>query len=68
MRRPPPRQHDWARGLARRCGPAAQMKFVEQDLKKFGSKEGRTRLMGRWEREVQAAAEVGIGYGPGPAP
>jgi iron(III) transport system substrate-binding protein len=34
---------------------AAQMKFVDYDLKKFGSKEERTRLIGRWEREVQAA-------------
>ena len=32
--------------------PAAQMKFVNYDLKKFGSKEERTRLIGRWEREV----------------
>jgi len=35
--------------------PAAQMKFVDYDLKKFGSKEERTRLIGRWEREVLAA-------------
>lgn len=35
--------------------PAAQMKFVDYDLKKFGSKDERTRLIGRWEREVLAA-------------
>lgn len=35
--------------------PAAQMKFVDYDLKKFGSKEERTRLIGRWEREVLVA-------------
>lgn len=35
--------------------PAAQMKFISYDLKKFGSKEERTRLIGRWEKEVQAA-------------
>ena len=35
--------------------PAAQMKFVDYDLKKFGSKEERTRLIGRWERDVLAA-------------
>ncbi|MFO1285384.1 MAG: ABC transporter substrate-binding protein [Rubrivivax sp.] len=34
---------------------AAQMKFVDYDLKKFGSKEERTRLIGRWEREVLTA-------------
>lgn len=34
---------------------AATMKFVNQDLKKFGSKEERTRLIARWEREVQQA-------------
>ena len=35
--------------------PVAQMKFVDYDLKKFGSKEERTRLIGRWEREVANA-------------
>ncbi|MBL8325917.1 MAG: ABC transporter substrate-binding protein [Rubrivivax sp.] len=35
--------------------PVAQMKFVDYDLKKFGSKEERTRLIGRWEREVLSA-------------
>lgn len=35
--------------------PAAQMKFITYDLKKFGSKEERTRLIGRWDKEVQAA-------------
>lgn len=35
--------------------PAAQMKFVDYDLKKFGSKEERMRLIGRWEREVLSA-------------
>ena len=35
--------------------PAAQMKFISYDLKKFGSKEERTRLIARWDKEVQAA-------------
>ena len=35
--------------------PVAQMKFVNYDLKRFGSKEERTRLIARWEREVAAA-------------
>ncbi len=32
--------------------PASQMKFIEYDLKKFGSKEERTRLIGRWEKDI----------------
>ena len=36
--------------------PAAQMKFISYDLKKFGSKEERTRLIGRWEKEINQAA------------
>jgi len=35
--------------------PVGEMKFVDYDLKKFGSKETRTHLIGRWEREVQSA-------------
>jgi iron(III) transport system substrate-binding protein len=35
--------------------PAAQMKFISYDLKKFGSKEERTRLIGRWEKEINQA-------------
>ena len=35
--------------------PAAEMKFVAYDLKRFGSKEERTRLIGRWEREILTA-------------
>jgi iron(III) transport system substrate-binding protein len=35
--------------------PVAEMKFVSYDLKKFGSKEERTRLIGRWEKEVASA-------------
>ena len=35
--------------------PAAEMKFVDYDLKKFGSTAERTRLIQRWEREVLAA-------------
>lgn len=37
--------------------PVAQMKFVNYDLKKFGSKEERTRLIARWEREVLGAGK-----------
>ncbi len=36
--------------------PAAQMKFISYDLKKYGSKEERTRLIGRWEKEINQAA------------
>jgi iron(III) transport system substrate-binding protein len=32
--------------------PAGQMKFVDYDLKKYGSKEERTRLIARWDKEV----------------
>ena len=32
--------------------PAAEMKFVNHDLKKYGAKAERTRLIARWEREV----------------
>ena len=32
--------------------PAAQMKFVDYDLKKYGSKEERTRLIARWDKEI----------------
>ncbi|MFZ4649261.1 MAG: ABC transporter substrate-binding protein [Rubrivivax sp.] len=35
--------------------PVAEMKFVAYDLKKYGSKEERTRLISRWEREVAQA-------------
>jgi iron(III) transport system substrate-binding protein len=35
--------------------PALQMKFIDYDLKKFGSKEERTRLIGRWEKEINQA-------------
>ena len=35
--------------------PVAEMKFISYDLKKFGSKEERTRLIQRWDKEVQAA-------------
>jgi ABC-type Fe3+ transport system substrate-binding protein len=35
--------------------PAAQMKFIAYDLKTFRSNEERTRLIGRWDKEVQAA-------------
>jgi iron(III) transport system substrate-binding protein len=35
--------------------PAAQMKFIDYDLKKFGSKEERTRLIGRWDKEISQA-------------
>ena len=35
--------------------PVAEMKFVNYDLKKFGSKEERTRLIARWDREVLQA-------------
>jgi iron(III) transport system substrate-binding protein len=35
--------------------PVSQMKFVAYDLKKFGSKEERTRLISKWEREVSQA-------------
>jgi iron(III) transport system substrate-binding protein len=35
--------------------PVAQMKFISFDLKKFGSKEERTRLIGRWDREIGSA-------------
>jgi hypothetical protein len=31
------------------------MKFIAYDLKKFGSKEERTRLIARWDREVAQA-------------
>ena len=31
---------------------AAEMKFVDYDLKKFGARAERTRLISRWEREV----------------
>jgi hypothetical protein len=37
--------------------PVAEMKFVNYDLKKFGSKEERTRLIGRWDREVSQASK-----------
>ena len=36
--------------------PAAEMKFVQHDLKKFGSKTERTRLIARWERDVLQGA------------
>lgn len=35
--------------------PASQMKFIAYDLKKFGAKDERTRLIGRWEKEVHQA-------------
>lgn len=35
--------------------PVAEMKFISYDLKKFGSKEERTRLIQRWEKDVLAA-------------
>ena len=35
--------------------PVAEMKFIAYDLKKFGSKEERTRLIARWDREVAQA-------------
>lgn len=35
--------------------PAAQMKFIDYDLKKFGSKEERTRVIGRWEKDINQA-------------
>lgn len=35
--------------------PVAEMKFIAYDLKKFGSREERTRLISRWEREVAQA-------------
>jgi iron(III) transport system substrate-binding protein len=35
--------------------PVAEMKFASYDLKKFGSKEERTRLIARWEKEVASA-------------
>lgn len=35
--------------------PVAEMKFIAYDLKKFGGKEERTRLIRRWETEVLAA-------------
>ncbi|MFM7531676.1 MAG: ABC transporter substrate-binding protein [Rubrivivax sp.] len=35
--------------------PVAEMKFITYDLKKFGSKEERTRLIARWDREVAQA-------------
>jgi len=34
---------------------AAEMNFIAYDLKKFGSKEERTRLIGRWEKEINQA-------------
>ena len=37
--------------------PVAEMKFVNYELKKFGSKEERTRLIGRWDREVSQASK-----------
>ena len=35
--------------------PVAEMKFIAYDLRKFGSREERTRLISRWEREVAQA-------------
>jgi len=35
--------------------PVAEMKFINYDLKKFGSKEERTRLIARWEKDVLSA-------------
>ncbi|MBL8333538.1 MAG: ABC transporter substrate-binding protein [Rubrivivax sp.] len=37
--------------------PAAEMKFVNHDLRKYGSKAERTRLIARWEREVLQAGK-----------
>ena len=33
----------------------AEVKLLKLDLDKYGSKEGRERLLSRWENEVQKA-------------
>ena len=35
--------------------PVAEMKFVNYDIKKYGSREERTRLIARWDKEVLQA-------------